>query len=210
MARKAPRGKTSKSEQVSIRLEPKIYYGLELLARQNHRTIAATIETAINLLLGDPRDGLKLPLNRNQKGIDLAVPVKTEPALDKLWHTNEPDRLALLAFNKPELMDYEEKQIWEHVQNTSYFWVRQTIPYVDMPVKEDPATPALFWDTTDERLFLYPNFREMFPLIKQYVDHEIPLSALEEAVGIEEYRPALTSQGAFRFIYSEAPISGDL
>ncbi|MBY0404184.1 MAG: hypothetical protein K2X66_09815, partial [Cyanobacteria bacterium] len=58
MAKKASKGSQTKAEALTLRVNPKIKYGLELLARKQHRTLSSVMEWAIDKALKDKKDGL--------------------------------------------------------------------------------------------------------------------------------------------------------
>lgn len=94
MAKRAPRGEQTKSESVTARLNPKLKFGLELLARQQRRSVSAVLETLLEKTLAE---------------------AKTEMDVDQLWHPSEGMR-ALKLLHSPVgkgLLTYEESRALE-------------------------------------------------------------------------------------------------
>lgn len=113
MAGKRQQAKTgSTSVSVSMRLEPKTKYLIDLLAREQKRTITGVIEWALERAAEQERfdasEGYGGPSFRDM--------------LDVLWSTDEAMRLIALAFNKPALLDYDEMRIWETIKASPDLW----------------------------------------------------------------------------------------
>jgi len=91
-----------KSEIVTLRLDPKTKFGLELLSRKQYRTLSSVVEWAINDALRNEEEGIG--------------------DLDAIWDIDDADRLIKLALYKPNLLNYEEQVIWKTVRENAYFW----------------------------------------------------------------------------------------
>ena len=94
MAKRAPRGEQTKSESVTARLNPKIKFGLEMLARQQRRSVSAVLETLLEKALTDAKPDLDV---------------------DQLWHPSEGIRV-LKLYRSPGgrgLLTYEEARALE-------------------------------------------------------------------------------------------------
>lgn len=120
-AKKAPKGMQAKVESITVRLQPKLKYGLELLARKQHRTLSSVIEWAIDKALRQPEDGLwftyLIP------GDDEREPFEEERfLLEQVWDPEEADRLVKLAIFYPSLLSYEEEMVWKLICSESIFW----------------------------------------------------------------------------------------
>ena len=132
MARKAEKGSQTKVEALTMRVNPKLKYGLELLCRKQHRTLTSVMERALSSLLNDSEDGLAID---NSKGFTLVEPVLM---LDRLWDPNESIRLIRLAYDWRQLMSYEEELIWKTICDNAYYWVGSR------------ASGEFIWDIRDE------------------------------------------------------------
>lgn len=112
MAEKKSGARTSSSVNVSLRLDPKTKYLIDLLARDQKRTITGVIEWALERAADQERfdvsSGYDGPSFRDM--------------LDVLWSTDESMRLVALAFNKPSLLDYDEMRIWETIKASPDLW----------------------------------------------------------------------------------------
>lgn len=102
-----------RTETVSIRLDPRLNYLCELAARSQRRTKSSFIEATIDAKIRS------LPINdwRNDD-----EPETFGDRADYLWHVRESQRLVALGFVAPELMTFEEQQIWAAIRENGYFW----------------------------------------------------------------------------------------
>lgn len=103
-------GKLSRSETVTVRLDPKLNYLCELAARTQRRTKSSYIEWAIESTL---RYAVVPGVN---------TPGSIQELAEALWDVDEADRLAQLAFNAPTLMTHEEQVMWRLVETNGFMW----------------------------------------------------------------------------------------
>ena len=102
-------GKLSRSETVTVRLEPKLRYLAELAARRQRRTLSSYIEWAME----DSLKHFSLDLNSNGTLADEA---------EALWDVDEADRFARLALRHPDLLTHEEQVLWKLVRENGLIW----------------------------------------------------------------------------------------
>jgi len=105
-------GKLSRSETVTVRLDPKLRYLAELAARKHRRTLSSYIEWAIEESLG------KVVLA--DEGEQCKQTVLKESST--LWDVDEADRFAKLALNYPDLLTHEEQVLWKIILEVDRFW----------------------------------------------------------------------------------------
>lgn len=111
--------KLSRSETVTVRLDPKLNYLCELAARAQRRTKSSFIEWAIADSLGS----VSLPeVTRPGASFDEPLEVSLKESASELWHVDEPDRLVALAMIAPALLSHEEQLIWRAVRENGYVW----------------------------------------------------------------------------------------
>jgi len=89
---------TPRKESATFRLEPQLKYMAEVASRVQKRNLTNYIEWAIEHSLE------AITMNNGEKLIDL---------YSELWDVNEVDRFLRLSFNYPELMTYEEQEIFK-------------------------------------------------------------------------------------------------
>lgn len=97
-------GKLARSEQVSIRLDPKLRFAAELAASKERRTMSSFIEWAVE------RAVKEIPLV-NREGEWLTADVVTH----NVWDVDESYRFTLLGMHYPELLTYEEQKLWKFI-----------------------------------------------------------------------------------------------
>jgi len=107
--RKGGGGKLSRSETVTVRLDPKLRYLAELAARKHRRTLSSYIEWTIEESLGRAH----LYANGDTSLADEA---------GDLWDVDDADRFAKLALRHPDLLTHEEQVRWKLIRENGYLW----------------------------------------------------------------------------------------
>jgi hypothetical protein len=102
-------GKLSRSEVVTVRLDPKLRFAAELAARKQRRTLSSFVEWAIEEAIN--RVGVTSNENMNH-------------VMAKVWDVEEADRFVKLALNFPELLTYDEERLWKIILEYSAFWYK--------------------------------------------------------------------------------------
>ena len=100
------RGKT---EVITLRLNAKVKFGLELAARIGHRSVAQTVEMSIAQLLdGTPSPPLLY------KGADI------RELINRLWSPHRGARLLRMVLQAPELLNPDEELMWNKIARTGH------------------------------------------------------------------------------------------
>lgn len=140
-------GSRGKSEVITIRLTPKMKFGLELMARLHKRSVAQTADIAIQRLLWDPFDG--------QEAVS-GTP-RDPGLLDALWSPHRGERLRRMVFTSPELVAPEEEVLWNQLVRSGrlepYLMCSQLKSVCLKPgasIHELEDEIARFWDQIDE------------------------------------------------------------
>lgn len=124
--KKGAGGKLNRSEILQARLNPKLRFTVELMARLERRTVSSFIEGLIEKAAKDseikiiPRDQAhgSFILPPNQPWVRTTV----EKAVRQMWEPEEADRFVAFALCAPDLLsDYEEK-LWTLIRTCEYFW----------------------------------------------------------------------------------------
>jgi hypothetical protein len=103
-------GKLSRSETVTVRLDPKLRYLAELAARLHRRTLSSYIEWSI-----------ESSLSNNQLAGDHNGPsIKDES--EYLWDVDDADRFAKLALRYSPLLTHEEQVRWKLIRENGFLW----------------------------------------------------------------------------------------
>lgn len=106
-SRKTSNSKLTRSETVTVRLDPKLRYLAELAARKQRRTLSSFIEWAIE----DSLQRVEL-----LSGLDFDDPRTVQDETNKLWDVDEADRFCKLATSYPELLTHEEQRLWKLIK----------------------------------------------------------------------------------------------
>ena len=139
-AKKGGGGKLTRSETVTVRLDPKLRYLAELAARQHRRTLSSYIEWAIEESLNS------IVLRRNE---DCEWTLAEESS--ELWDVDEPDRFVKLAEKYPELLTHEEQLIWKVARERDVFWRdANKIEYGFLRVAWEPLKQYAFGEITEK------------------------------------------------------------
>lgn len=127
--------KNTTSVNLSLRLDPRSKYLIDLLARQQKRTITGVIEWAVE------RAGTEAIFD-NENGLNFLE------VIDSLWSTDESMRLANLAQARPDLLDYDELRIWETIKASPDFWYKNDWGNTSL----DTTTLQEHWDSLLEHV----------------------------------------------------------
>lgn len=114
--RKGGGGKLSRSETVTVRLDPKLRYLAELAARLHRRTLSSYIEWAIKASLDS--EAVRPTNLPNMHVSDHTIGNEAE----YLWDVDEADRFAKLALRYPHLLTHEEQVRWKLIRENGYVW----------------------------------------------------------------------------------------
>lgn len=128
--KKGAGGNLTRTQIVTVRLDPKLRYLAELAALKQRRTLSSYIEWAV-------QDSLSRVFLREGTGFD-DQRITVEDEGDKLWDVDEPDRFAKLALNYPELLTHDEQIKWKLIRENGYLWRGRMIREVwEWRVEED-------------------------------------------------------------------------
>ena len=145
-------GKLSRSEVVTVRLDPKLRFAAELVARKQRRTLSSLIEWAIEKAVAtevinpDPITG---------EG-DTAI-----QALAKIWDVAEGDRFVKFAEKYPELLNFDEEYLWKIIKETPYFFENVFIDNHSPP-------PNISWHKVSENIS-FKRVQEQWKLLNKIV-----------------------------------------
>ena len=136
-------GKLGRTETVTVRLDPKLRYLIELAARKHSRTVSSYIEWRLKMSL-DSED--VRPVNTPAH---VAAPETIGSEGEYLWDVDGADRFVRLALRYPHLLTHEEQVRWKLIRENGFLW------------KGSYAGRQSEWTwTVDENSFIYPHLRE--------------------------------------------------
>ena len=107
--RKGGGGKLSRSETVQVRLDPKLRFAVDLVARKHRRTISSLIEWAMDKVANETVVGLKEKESAWQ-------------VTNSVWDVDEADRFVSLAHNYPNILTHDEGVLWKRICEYFVLW----------------------------------------------------------------------------------------
>ncbi|TAE80789.1 MAG: hypothetical protein EAZ74_06095 [Alphaproteobacteria bacterium] len=139
--------KQNRSETVTIRLDPKLKYLAEIAARKQRRTLSSFIEWAVDQSLKHVT--LEEHYNNEVSVADCAI---------KLWDIDESERFLRLAISFPELLNYDEQEIFKLISDS---WLLNATYTSDKYGNKE-------WDWNVLMEYTFPALREEWEIIKNY------------------------------------------
>lgn len=100
-----------KSDALSIRIDPRLKFGLEIASRLQRRPVTGVVEWAISEALGN-----EFLLDEAENRFTVSQ------AASQLWSENEIERLLGFWFNFPQLLTYEESRLVNVLVRTPQLW----------------------------------------------------------------------------------------
>ncbi|MEK8089909.1 hypothetical protein [Thermithiobacillus plumbiphilus] len=126
--KKGAGGKLSRSETVTVRLDPKLKFAAEMAARKQRRTLSSFIEWAVE-------ESLSHVVLRTGPGWQEHEMLTVAGLVQQVWDPEEPDRLVNLAMHHPDLLTHDEQLVWKVIVQTRAYWKdweleNRRIPYM--------------------------------------------------------------------------------
>jgi len=169
--RKTGGGKLSRSETVTVRLDPKLRYLAELAARIHRRTLSSYIEWSIESSLG----------NNLLTGDHNGPSIKDES--EHLWDVDDADRFAKLALRYPHLLTHEEQVRWKLIRECGHLW-RGMYP---------PPEWEFRWRVVEDS-FRFDRLRDNWELFCAVADGNKPASDLPTWAKWEQEQPKSSAE----------------
>ena len=158
-------GKLSRSETVTVRLDPKLRFAAELAARKQRRTLSSFIEWAVeesihNVILAEPSH-----INE--------PPETAYTAIERVWDVDEADRFAKFALNYPNLLTHNEEILWKLICENGCLW------------KGRPENGEWTWEISQGSL-IFKRLREYWDTFKKVATGEMDKGQLP--TGLKEIK----------------------
>ena len=113
--RKGGGSKLTRTQTVTVRLDPKLRYLAELAARKHRRTLSSFIEWAVEESLSNVVLKEVIPQSEEEN-------VSLADEAENLWDVDEPDRFAKLALRYPEMLNHDEQRLWKLAREADFLW----------------------------------------------------------------------------------------
>ena len=134
-------GKLARSEQVSIRLDPKLRFAAELAASKERRTLSSFIESAVERAVKE--------VGVTYCNIDKRH-ITADEVTRKVWDVDEVSRFTAMGIYYPELLTHDEQKKWKFISAHDEFWmITEALdgPFIDETDVERLAEIAAMLDT---------------------------------------------------------------
>jgi len=154
--KKGAGGKLTRSEIITVRLDPKLRFAAELAARKQRRTLSSFVEWAIEEAVRNVK-----VLNKND------VSGVVWQAMMQVWDVEEADRLVKLAIYFPELLTFDEERMWKIIIEHPFFWHRDW-------------DHGGGWNPDNENCINYEHLRSQWTTLNKIVAGEATISDLPE------------------------------
>jgi hypothetical protein len=151
----------SRTETISVRLDPKLRYLAELAARKQRRTLSSFVEWAID----DSLDRVVIDEAYDQES-ERNYPISLSSVGNQLWDVEEADRFAKLALRYPPMLNHIEQIIWKLVRENGFFW-RGNFNKHD----------RFYWEVA-ERNLVFDRLRDYWEILNKVARGEAEKSAL--------------------------------
>ncbi len=152
--RKGGGGKLSRSETVTVRLDPKLRYLAELAARKQRRTVSSFIEWAVEHSFSE----VYLYQGTGYNGDD-SVTVQHEAA--RLWDIDDAERFVRLAILYPDLLTHDEQVRWKVLTDSGIL----------APARQRNSINKFVswrWDILED--FVFPALRREWESLNRYIE----------------------------------------
>lgn len=162
MARKkGAGGKLARTEVVQARLNPKLRMAAEIMARQQRRTLSSFFEELVDKAAKEqmidiqPKEIVRIDTRCPLKGKkSLHIPVIE--AVKQMWEVEEADRFSNFAISTPDLLTFEEEQLWSFICEKPYFWTY-------FRYEDDKISKIFQWYSYEG--LIYKNLRRCWPYL---------------------------------------------
>jgi hypothetical protein len=101
------KGETATTVSVGIRIDPKIKFALDMMGRQQKRSLTAVIEWAISNAIAQQTSSF------DETFAEL---------VNRVWSTDESTRFVRQAIYMPDTLTYDELRMWETIKASIEFW----------------------------------------------------------------------------------------
>ena len=156
-----------RTEAVTVRLDERMRFIVELAARSERRTVSSYIENVLEKTSKVP--SILHPVRHDHE-------ISLDEAMDFIWDPLECDRTIRLASMCPNLINFDEQLIWKLLITTPEFW--------NSPDKIADGVVSEFYIAD----LKWPLVRELWSVIKQVAFEEENRNTLRKS--IEEWNKA--------------------
>lgn len=113
MAKNKPNQGSRKTETLTLRLDPKVKFTIDVISRVKRQSITGVVEAAVEALVFD----LDVPFHDGGNTENCSV----ANAVTEVWSTDESERFVNFCYHLPNLLTFEEQRIWETIKASPVF-----------------------------------------------------------------------------------------
>jgi len=163
-------GKLSRSETVTVRLDPKLRFAAELAARKQRRTLSSFIEWAVE----EAAKSVSIKVSQGFDEYNGPANDKAFDAIEIAWDVEESEKFAKLALHYNHLLIHKEEVIWKLVTECGYFWNGS---YQNNYAKE---VSEWSWEIREDHLN-FKRLKEYWWLLKSIAEGEMGVNELPKS-----------------------------
>jgi len=160
-------GKLSRSEVVTVRLDPKLRFAAELVARKQRRTLSSFVEWAIE------RAASEEVVKTYEPGVEGESALQV---ISDIWDVEEADRFIRFANVCPELLNFDEERLWKLIKSHPYFFKKVE--------RKFDTRPHLNWSTKTYNIW-FKRVRDHWDALNRIVAGEESEDAIPEIPDVE-------------------------
>ena len=108
LGRPAGGGRLTRSEIITVRLDPKLRFAAEIASRSQRRTVSSIVEVAVEAYLAQEQVALSADPDHR---------VKLMAAVEEIWDVDEADRFVNLAEKSRWLLNLGEQRLWKVIRD---------------------------------------------------------------------------------------------
>lgn len=120
MSKNKPNQGARKTEALTLRLDPKVRFLIDLIARQKRQSITGVIESAIEVYATNFL--IEAELWDEEIEEDKLQQVSLYKLSKELYSTDDSLRFMMLVWCCPRLLSYEEIRLKETIYGSKFFW----------------------------------------------------------------------------------------
>lgn len=139
--KKSGGSKLTRSETVTVRLDPKLLYLAEVAARKQRRTLSSYVEWAVS------HSFQSVELEEADYGTET---VYLSAKAYTLWDSDEAERFVRLCIEYPDLLTFEEQNRWKVIRDSALL----------LPAKRRGTNGELGWSSIEMEDHVYPTLRK--------------------------------------------------
>ena len=178
-AKKGAGGKLLRSEILQTRLSPQLRLMVEIMAREQRRTVSSCIEKAIE----EAAERYLLPVLASEKAQTdnylrerRTKKLSIKETVHRIWAPFDADRFALFALFLPDLLTSQEAWVWQLITDCPYFWEHFEI---NIETSQGEVVNTGTSPRVNATGLIRPHLREHWPLLQAILEDQAPIESFQ-------------------------------